>query len=297
MENRVKLLPTMDLLFKKLLCSKDSTHILKAFIRDILGKEFKSLKPRETYHIDSYKKAYDENPELMRTEVDILAEIEDGSHVTIEMQIQPHEYFIERSLFYLLEAFRSSLGNQETEDFIKSNNFSALRPAYGINIIDFHLFEQDGAAIRKFGLLDLSSHKPLPARQGDELIMLCFFSLKNRNIDRNSPAYLWHQFFKTGEVPEDAPNYLKEAQKKTDYYSLNEEEQKMIMDMNKAKMINDAVLSTAVRKAREEVKAEAKAEKLEIALNLLKIGLSTEQVADSTKLTIEEVEKLRKTLV
>ena len=293
MKNRPKVLPTMDLLFKKLLCSKDSTHILKAFIRDILGKEFKTVKPRETYHIDSYKKAFDENPELMRTEVDILAETEAGGHVTIEMQIQSHDYFIERSLFYLLEAFRSSLGNQEIEDCIKSNNFSSLRPAYGINIIDFHLFEQDEAAIHKFALLDSASHKPLCAGQGDELIILCFFSLKNKNIDRTSAAYLWQQFFKTGEVPDEAPNYLKEAQKKIDYYSLDEEEQKMIMDINKAKMVNDAVFATAVRKIREE----AKAEKLEIALNLLKIGLSIEQVADSTKLAIEEVEELRNTLV
>ncbi|WP_242704000.1 Rpn family recombination-promoting nuclease/putative transposase [Candidatus Enterococcus moelleringii] len=91
--------------------SQDSSHILKAFVRDILGKEFKTLKPRETYHIDSYKKAFAEDPELMRTEVDILAETENGSHVTIEMQIQSHDYFIERALFYLLEAYRESLGN------------------------------------------------------------------------------------------------------------------------------------------------------------------------------------------
>ncbi|MBO1308582.1 PD-(D/E)XK nuclease family transposase, partial [Enterococcus sp. 669A] len=110
MKEEIKVLPTMDLLFRKLLCSKDSTHILKAFVRDILGKEFKTLKPRETYHIDSYKKAFAEDPELMRTEVDILAETEDGSHVTIEMQIQSHDYFIERALFYLFEAFRSTLG-------------------------------------------------------------------------------------------------------------------------------------------------------------------------------------------
>lgn len=60
----------------------------------------------------------------------------------------------------------------------------------------------------------------------------------------------------------------------------------MIMNMNKAKMINDAVMSTAVRKA-EETKA------VEIALNLLKMGLSVEQVVEGTGLPIEEVEKIR----
>ncbi|EOH93077.1 PD-(D/E)XK nuclease family transposase [Enterococcus pallens] len=76
---------TNDLLFKKLFTSKDSAHILKAFVRDILGKEFKTLTPRETYHIDSYKKAFQEDPELLHTEVDILAVTEDNRQVTIEM--------------------------------------------------------------------------------------------------------------------------------------------------------------------------------------------------------------------
>ncbi|EOH97760.1 Rpn family recombination-promoting nuclease/putative transposase [Enterococcus pallens] len=213
------------------------------------------------------------------------------------MQVQSHDFFVERALFYLGEAYRSSLGNQEVEDFIKSNNFSALRPTYGINIVDFHLFEREDPAIRKFALLDLDSHKLLQAHQGDELIILCFFSLKNKIIDQNSPAFLWQQFFRTGEVPDNAPDYLKEAQKKTNYYSLDEEEQKMIMNMNKAKMINDAVMSTAVRKAEERgIKEGADMRSVDIALNLLKMGLSVEQVAVGTGLAIKEIEEIRNSL-
>ena len=132
-----KYLPTNDLLFKKCFTSEDSLHILKAFVKDLLGIEFKQLKPKETYHIDSYKKTFDKL-DITRTEVDILAIGEDGSHTTIECQIQPHMYFRERTIFYLAEAFCSPFGNLETANFIKGNNFSALRPAYGINIIDFH---------------------------------------------------------------------------------------------------------------------------------------------------------------
>ncbi|MBO1307009.1 hypothetical protein JZO70_12605 [Enterococcus sp. 669A] len=69
-----------------------------------------------------------------------------------------------------------------------------------------------------------------------------------------------------------------------------------MMDMNKAKMINDAVTATAVRVAIEEAKEEARAEKVEIALNFLKIGLSVEQVADGTGLTVEQIEEIRDNL-
>ena len=67
----------------------------------------------------------------------------------------------------------------------------------------------------------------------------------------------------------------------------------MIMNMNKAKMINDAVMSTVDRKAKERGIKEGK---LEVALNLLKMGLSVEQVVEGTGLTVEEVEKIRDNL-
>ena len=51
-----KYLPTNDLLFNKLLTSEDSPHILKAFVKDLLGLEFMTLKPKVPYHIDTYKK-------------------------------------------------------------------------------------------------------------------------------------------------------------------------------------------------------------------------------------------------
>lgn len=66
------------------------------------------------------------------------------------------------------------------------------------------------------------------------------------------------------------------------------------MNMNKAKMINDAVMSTAVRKAEER---GIELGKLEDALNFLKMGLSVEQVAEGTGLPIEEVEKIHDNLL
>ncbi|MEW7916631.1 hypothetical protein [Enterococcus avium] len=38
-------LPTNDLLFKKLLTTEDSQHILKAFVKELLGLEFERLTP------------------------------------------------------------------------------------------------------------------------------------------------------------------------------------------------------------------------------------------------------------
>ncbi|MGL9728066.1 Rpn family recombination-promoting nuclease/putative transposase [Enterococcus sp. DIV0756] len=299
-----KILPTNDLLFKKMLTSEDSQHILKAFVKDLLGIEFKSLRPKETYHIDSYKRSHLKEVKkmaILRTEVDILAISEDGSHATIECQIQPHKYFHERSLFYLCEAYRSPFGTIPTNESEKKNNFSSLRPAYGINIVDFHLFDSQENAMQLFRLINEKTYQPFLNKEGRELLILGFLSLKNENLDGTNAAYHWQYFLKTGEVTNDTSEYIKEAKRKTDFLTLESEEKEMIMNIEKAKAISDAVYVTAMEEAEEkgmkigmEKGMERGMEKAsrKIAINCLKNGLTIEQVSEITDLAIEEVRKL-----
>lgn len=300
-----KILPTNDLLFKKILTSEDSTHILKAFVKDLLGIEFKSLLPKETYHIDSYRESYAEMEKMtvMRTEVDILAIAEDGSYTTIECQIQPHSYFHERSIFYLVEAFRSSFGSMDKKEIEKQNNFSSLRPAYGINVVDFHLCDKNDNALRLFRLLDEESYQPFLNREGKDLLMLCFLSLKNQNINKQQAAYHWQYFFKTGDIQEEAPEYIKEAKIKVDFLTLESEEKEMIMNIEKSKAISDAVFATAREEGLEQgielgieqgIEQGIEKEKYSVAIKLLKLGDSVERVVNVTGLDVALVEKMKR---
>ncbi|MBO0452037.1 Rpn family recombination-promoting nuclease/putative transposase [Candidatus Enterococcus murrayae] len=286
-------LPTNDLLWKKLFTSKDSQHILRAFVKDLLGIEFKTLTPKETYHIDSYKKSF-EQMDLTHTAVDILATAEDGSHITLEMQIQPQQFFHERTVFYLAQAFQSPFANSESENFVKSDNYSALRPAYGINVIDFHLFDRKKPALQLFQLWNQKTEKPLLNRKSKELLQLCFLSLKNQTIEQNSAVHHWQQFFKTGEVAADAPEYIKDAKEKVVFYNLKEEEKNMIMQINKAKADEDARLSYARMKGLDEglEKGQFK-ERIAIARNSLKAGLSIEQISLITGLNSDAIKSLK----
>lgn len=63
----------------------------------------------------------------------------------------------------------------------------------------------------------------------------------------------------------------------------------MIMNMNKAKMINDAVMSTALREAREEG-LEA------VAMNMLKENEPLEKIAKYTNLTLEQIQEMKSNL-
>lgn len=293
-------LPTNDLLFRKLMSSPDSQNILKAFVKDLLGLEFKTLTPKVPYYIDSYKKAYEEmeKMEIIYTEVDILATSEDGSHTTIECQVQSHQYFHERVIFYLGEAYRSPLGNITKKEALKKNNYASLRPAYGINIVNFEMFDPNENALQLFHLMNKDTQRPFLNKKGEELLVLCFFSLENTTIDKQAPIYHWQYYFKTGEVDPDAPDYIKEAKKKTDFLTLEEEEKDMIMKIDKAKSISDAIYVTAREEGKAAGRAEGKVEgreeaKQQLALNLLADNFTSKKISELTGLSIEYVEKLK----
>ena len=295
-------LPTNDLLFKKLLTSEDSQHILKAFVKDLLGLEFERLMPKQTYHIDSYKKSYEEREkmEVKLTEVDILAVAEDGSYTTIECQVQAQKYFHERSLFYLGEAYRSPFGNLAKNE-VKKSNFSSLRPAYGINIVDFHLFDDTENALQLFRLMNPETNRLFLNKEGKELLVLCFLSLKNDVLNTQHAAYHWHYYFKTGEVKTDAPDYIKEAKKKTDFLTLEEEEKEMIMKIDKARAIAEAEfardegmekgLEIGIEKGRQEEQKRNLEEKRVLIQNLMKTSLPLKEISEISGVDIETLKK------
>lgn len=68
----------------------------------------------------------------------------------------------------------------------------------------------------------------------------------------------------------------------------------MIMIINKAKAIDDAVRSTQLMEAREEAREEERAKRdREIALNLLKTDLSLIQISEATGMPVEDIKKLK----
>ena len=197
-------------------------------------------------------------------------------------------------IFYLAEAFRSPFGNTETKEAETKSNFSSLRPAYGINIVDFHLFDQKEPALQTFHLLNEETYRPFVNRNEKELLTLCFLSLKNENIDKQTAVYHWHYFLKTGEVTENAPDYIKEAKRKTDFLTLESEEKEMIMKIDKARAIREAELEEAQEKGIEKgLQKGIEQEKRRLAVKLFKMGFTVEQVSEATGLDIELVRMLK----
>lgn len=235
---------TNDLVFKKVFTSEENRHLLKKLIETILEIKFESVTSQETYHIDTYQRYHDQD-ELMRTEVDILATTSTGEKITIELQVQNHQFFVERTVYYAIEAYRSNYGNQTVKAMEQGNNYSALRKTYGINIVDFDLFGEESETIRTFELMDRKNHEPLAVALNVNLFSVTYFSLKNKHIDVGSDLYHLQQLIGTGKVSQEAPAFMLEIQRKADYHNLSRRERKMVNQIEKERDIRNAQLSSS----------------------------------------------------
>lgn len=151
------------------------------------------------------------------------------------------------------------------------------------------MFDKKQPALQRFRLLNEESSVPFLGTTGKELLSACFLSLKNETIEQQSAAYHWQYFFKSGTVYADAPDYIKKAKQKIDYYKLGREEKEMIMKIDKSKAINDAVISS-VRLESERMGRER--EKYLIARNLIEMKMPLEQVVEATGLELDTVKEL-----
>ena len=162
----------------------------------------------------------------------------------------------------------------------------------------YDLFNEKEHALQLFQLLNAKTQQVFVNRAGKELLILCFFSLKNQVRERNTALYHWQYFFTTGDAAEDAPEYIKDAKAKIDYLSLESEEKEMIMRAEKNCEIQALEISTAARVAREEGerKGERKGrmeEKSKVAMEMIKDGVNPQTILKYTGLTLSTIEKLK----
>ena len=110
-----RVLTTNDIIFKKVFGSPQNSHILTGFINDILELGVTDVSVENTYNIKTF---YDEDkkPNRRYTQVDVLARLEDGRQVVVEMQVLSQQLFQERSMFYMTEIFGANYGKHELED-------------------------------------------------------------------------------------------------------------------------------------------------------------------------------------
>ena len=270
-----------DVFFKSLLGDINRKNLTLNFLNGILNKD------EEHYFTDINfldKQSLPDNEEGKAPELDIVAKLNDGSLVNIEVQIAKQEDYSKRALFYWSRLYAYQLP--------KGHHYSELKQTISINLLNFnHLPYKDyhnsyhisNDRTHDFLINDLEMH---------------FIELKKfkfSDVKKLKRADTWIAYFSsectdeerkviamTNPAIKEALNYemlFSQDEVKRREYELQE---KAIRDYNATMLYN-----------RNEGRRE---EKLENAVNLLKLGVDIEKISLGLNLSIEKLKEIQKTL-
>jgi predicted transposase/invertase (TIGR01784 family) len=282
-------LPTNDLLFKRVLANAEHPSVTLGFINDMLGLNACSVHIENPYDINTFKDNLKQG-KLYKTEVDVLVRLSDNRLVSVEMQAQTETYLLERVLYYAASRYTANYGNDEHPDLgkaIPGIKYSSLYPVYGISVLDFTLFKNDADALRSYLLYDILHQQSYCDALGLEMLKLTFLELTKRPVTQRIAD--WANFFKGKKPRRDIPGYIKEAYELSNFQNLSREERDMISAEERAeqrqKSHDHYVMTEGTKQGLEQGRQE-------IAKNALREGLPLETVQKITGLDIQTLKAL-----
>lgn len=275
-----------DVFFKSLLGDINRKSLTLNFLNDILDKD-------EKYYFTDInfldKQSLPDTGEGKAPELDIVAKVNDGSIVNIEVQIAKQEDYSKRALFYWSRLYAYQLP--------KGHHYTELKQTISINMLNFNHFahnryhssfhirddidqsiltddlEMHFIELKKFKFSDIKKLKKADT-------WIAYFSSKCTDEERKIIAM-------TNPAIKEALNYeimFSQDEVKRREYELQE---KAIRDYNATMLYNR-------KEGRQEGKQE---EKYENAIRGLKNNISLDIISTITGLSIEKLKELQKTLL
>lgn len=289
-----------DWAIKRLLRQKANFDVLEGFLTVFIGEEVKIVEILES---EGNQQTQDDK----FNRVDIKARNSKGEIILVEVQNTSELYYLERILYGVAKAI--------TEHIHLGDTYKEVKKVYSISILYFDIGK--GA-----DYLYVGQNKFIGVHTNDQLVITAkekgalvqkspaeifpeYILVRVNEFDKVAvtPLEEWVAYLKSGVIKENttAPG-LQEARKKLQYYSMTDAERYAYDEHLNAVMIQNDVLGNA----REEGLAEGRAEgltqgraegraeaKKDIVKSMLSNGLSVEQVAKFSGLTIEEVESIK----
>ena len=297
-----------DWAIKRLLRQKANFDVLEGFITVFIGEEVKIVEILES-------EGNQQTPDDKFNRVDIKARNSKGEIILVEVQNTSELYYLERILYGVAKAI--------TEHIHLGDTYKEVKKVYSISILYFDIGK--GA-----DYLYVGQNKFIGVHTNDQLVITVkekgalvqkspaeifpeYILVRVNEFDKVAvtPLEEWVAYLKSGVIKENttAPG-LQEARKKLQYYSMTDAERYAYDEHLNAVMIQNDVLGNA----REEGLAEGRAEgltqgraegltqgraegraeaKKDIVKSMLSNGLSVEQAAKYSGLTVEEVESIK----
>lgn len=274
-----------DWAIKRLLRQKANLGVLEGFLTVFIGEPITIIDILES---EGNQEASDDK----FNRVDIKAKNSKGDIIIVDI----HAF---RILHYY-ETLYFKWKNSIFEHINLGNTYKEVKKVYSISILYFDLGKGSDYIYvgqnnfvglhTKDNLIISTKEKDTIVRKSPAEIFPTYMLVRVNefNAVAKTPLEEWVDYLKNGVIKSDtkAPG-LQEARKKLQYYSMSNAERHAYDEHLNAIMIQNDVLDNAKREGRAE-------EKIENAKNFLAMGLSPEQVAEGTKLPLDEVLKLVK---
>lgn len=293
-----------DWAIKRLLRQKANFDVLEGFLTVFIGEEVKIVEILES-------KGNQQTPDDKFNRVDIKARNSKGEIILVEVQNTSELYYLERILYGVAKAI--------TEHIHLGDTYKEVKKVYSISILYFDIGK--GA-----DYLYVGQNKFIGVHTNDQLVITAkekgalvqkspaeifpeYILVRVNEFDKVAvtPLEEWVAYLKSGVIKENttAPG-LQEARKKLQYYSMTDAERYAYDEHLNAVMIQNDVLGNAREEGLAEGRAEGRAEgltqgraegraeaKKDIVKSMLSNGLSVEQAAKYSGLTVEEVESIK----
>lgn len=297
-----KLSPRIDICFKKLFGVEENKDLLISLINSIVGQEdqVSDVTILNPYNAQNFKKD-------KLSILDVKAQGADGKRFNIEIQISDEADYDKRALYYWAKLY--------TEQLKATQDYSALSKAIGIHILNFtsipqaknyhnifHVVEKDqGFAYFKDLELHTIELNKFTTHHNEELSDIV---AKVKNALDMWVAFLTrHDLLKPNQLPQELNDEnLKKALTVLDIMSFSSEERDLYEDhlkwlrieANTLKKAEDKGIEKGISIGREEgIGIGREEEKIAMVKEMLSDGQAIEKIIKYTKLTKEQIEKLK----
>ena len=283
----MKIKPTNDLLFKKMMTTTGKEYILEDFIEAVTGMKLTNVRPTNPYQIESYQKEIENlNPVMYSTIVDVAATTEDGMEIMIEMQLYQHKDFFERIFNYMATTYTQ---NYKAE---------SAKPIVSIVVTNFTVFPEFQEAKVEIGLKNFACHREIKNRKQQPYWRIYLVNLTDKAIleEENTNFTKWRDFLKNGTIKPESSRGLKEAQKIVSFSNLSGEERRLAELMEKYEDVYYQVMKHQLEEGIEIGRQQGVAlgERKGQVMICFKMNLPIEEIQKHTGLSVEEIEAFRK---
>ncbi|QIN91104.1 Rpn family recombination-promoting nuclease/putative transposase (plasmid) [Clostridium perfringens] len=290
---RTLLNPQIDFVFKKIFGTEKNKPILINFLNAVI-KPTTPIKDVEIKNNDIDKDFIEDK----FSRLDVKATTSNKEHINIEIQVKNEYNMIQRTLYYWSKMYSEQIQNRD--------NYSKLERTVCINILNFKYLKNDKYH-NAYRLKEITSNEELTDLQEIHFIELPKFNeIGNKeyveNVEKMDALEKWLEF-----LVEPESNTVRQLELSNEEIKLAKSElYRLSMDSNereqynmREKAIYDRIsaLENAEIKGKIEGKVEGKIEReLELVKESLNQGLEISLISKITRLSEEEILKIKNTL-